>query len=91
MRATGLSRAKRGLDMVALMPIWRRSSPMLERIRAGHFATLFSEGPETDEAPLPAKPPPAPEGLVERARRLSGLLARRAPRAPLQARESAAT
>lgn len=64
---------------------------MLERIRAGHFATLFSEGPEPDDGQPPAKPPPAREGLVERARRLAGLLARKAPAEPLQARESAAT
>jgi len=42
--------------MVALMSIRRRSSPMFERLRAGHFATLFSEGVEPEETPPPASP-----------------------------------
>ncbi len=63
---------------------------MLERIRAGHFATLFSEGPEPEE-PAPTPRQPTHTGLLEPARRLAILLARRASRAPLQARESAAT
>ena len=63
---------------------------MLERIRAGHFATLFSEGPEPEE-PQPPQRQPTQSGLPERVRRLAGRLPRRAPAEPFQARERAAT